>query len=105
MAATIRFTDGKALAEGIMLFLRHGDAVPAGEPETYYVADRIVELLEREHVPFEAIEPEKHGLMRVTEAMFEDLRKATTEANHGKFLRVVDPKSLDDIVNAGEEQT
>jgi len=104
MAATIRFTDGQALAEGMTLFLRHGDAVPAGESETYYVADRIVELLEREHVPFETIEPEKHGLMRVTEAMFEDLRKATTEANHGQVLRVVDPKSLDDIINAGEGQ-
>ena len=104
MAATIRFTDGKALAEGMTLFLRHGDAVPAGEPDTYCVAERIVELLEREHVPFETLEPEKHGLMRVTEAMFDDLRKATTEANHGKFLRVIDPKSLDDIVNAGEEQ-
>ena len=104
MAATIRFIDGKAFAKGMMLFLRHGDAVPAGEPETYYVADRIVELLEREHVPFKTIEPEQHGLMRVTEAMFEDLRQATTEANNGKFLRVVDPKSLDDIVNAGEDQ-
>lgn len=104
MAATIRFTDARALNEGITLFLRHGDAVPTGEPETYYVADRMVELLARECVAFETIEPEQYGLLRVTEAMFVDLRKATAEANRGQCLRVVDPRSLDEIVSAGEEQ-
>jgi hypothetical protein len=104
MAATIRFTDAQALKEGMALFLRHGDAVPTGEPETYYVTDRIVELLAHEHIPFEAIEPEQYGLLRVTEAMFADLRQATAQANQGKVLQVIDPKSLEDIVSAGEEQ-
>ena len=104
MTATIRFTDARALKEAMTLFLRHGDVVPTGEPETYYVTDRMVELLAHDHIPFDTIEPEQYGLLRITEAMFEDLRQATAEANQGKFLRVVNPKSLDDIIIAGKEQ-
>ena len=103
VATAIRFTDSYGLEKGIGIFRRYGDAVPTGEPDTYYVSDRMVELLERELIPFERVDPEKYGLMRVTEEMFESLRKAVEDSHQGKLIRVKDPKSLDDIIKAGRD--
>jgi hypothetical protein len=100
MAAIIRFTDSAGLEEGIKIFRRFGDAVPAGMPDTYYVSDHIVALLKSHHVLFEQIEPDHYGLLRVTEAMFDDLRKAVAESHQGNLIRVSDPQSLDDIIHA-----
>jgi len=100
MAATIRFKDGRGLEEGVRIFRQHGDTVPTGNPDTYYVSDRILELLRSERVDFEILKPEEYGLMQVTEEMFAELRQAVEESHQGKHILVKDPKDLDAIIDA-----
>ena len=100
MAATIRFLNGEALEKGIPVLRLHGEAVPTGQPDLYYVSDHMLRLLKQGQIRFEQVDPEHYGLMQVSEKMFTSLRKSVNESRKGKVIRVENPRCLDDIISA-----
>ena len=96
----IRFVDGSGLAKGISIFRQYGDAIPDGEPDTYIVSDKIVQLLEKRHIHFERVETTKN----LPETLFTDIQKSYSQLRAGTLIRVEDPTSLDDVLNAGKNR-
>jgi hypothetical protein len=98
---TIRFTDSVGLEGGIKIFRQQGEAVPAGEPDTYYVSERVAQLLVQHQLPFERL-----GEARQWNSTdrFAELRQSLTELHQGKIIYVKDPQSFDDLINAEKDQ-
>jgi hypothetical protein len=100
MAAIIQLIDNQALEKAIRVFRHYGDAVPTGEPDRFYVSDHVIKQLTHKGITFLSLSPRDHELPEITEAMFDSLRKAVRESHRKKIIRVENPKSLDDIINA-----
>jgi len=98
---TIRFIDSAGLEEGIKIFRQQGEAVPASEPDTFYVSERVAKLLAHYQIPFEHL-----GETRQWNATdkFAQMHQSLKELHQGKIIYVKDPRSLDDLIKAGKEQ-
>jgi len=96
----IHFTDGKGLAEGLRVFQKYGDAIPDDEPDTYIVSERVVHVLEQQHIHFERRETTKI----LPEDLFTNIQKSYRELQAGKLTRLEDPTCLDDIINTASDK-
>jgi hypothetical protein len=94
----IRFADQASAKAGIKVFKQYGEAVPTGEPGTFFVSMRLINMLKAKHIPFRKVK----GKRAPSATMFAELAQSLAQARAGKVIYVKDPQSLDDVINARE---
>lgn len=67
-------------------FKHHVTVLPIYPHTTYYVADRVVETLEREQIPFERVTDDK--VVQFAEQMLRDVNEAFQNVREGKGMTI-----------------
>jgi len=62
----------------------HAVVIPVNPPDTYYVAEQVVEFLEREQIPFKRITDGE--IVRFAEHMFKDINQALEDIREGRMI-------------------
>lgn len=74
---------------------------PVNPPDTYYVAEQVVEILEREQIPFARITDEE--VVQFAERMFADTTQALEDVRRGRTVSGTLPLSIKKLTEVSRQ--
>jgi hypothetical protein len=95
------------LEKVLSMLEHHVEVMPVVLPDTHYVDEQVVELLEREQIPFKRITDE--NIVRFAERMLNDSKQALEDIHEGRSIEVtvtfpLTPQSMRKILESAKER-